>query len=75
MSVISLQNQKDVFAEEDFIEGLKFCPSQFDLVETLPLIGHAVNIKRFDGSMINPWLIEVISIARNHKIIDSLSIQ
>jgi hypothetical protein len=26
-SVISMQNQKDVFSEPDFIEGLKLCPS------------------------------------------------
>lgn len=56
-SVISMQNQKDVLAEADIIEGLKMCPSQYDLVETLPLIGHGVLIKRIEGAMINPWLI------------------
>jgi hypothetical protein len=44
-------------------------------VETLPIVGHAVNVRRFDGSMINPWLIEVKGIARNHSIVDSISIQ
>lgn len=74
-SVISMQNQKDVLAESDFIEGLKMCPSQYDLVETLPLIGHAIQVKRIDGAMINPWLIQVKMVARHHKILDSITIQ
>jgi hypothetical protein len=45
------------------------------LVETLPLVGHGIFIHRFDGSMMNPWLIQIKSIARSHKIMDSLSIQ
>jgi hypothetical protein len=43
-------------------------------VETLPLIGHGIFVKRIDGAMINPWLIQVVKVARHHKVIDSLSI-
>ncbi len=74
-SIITLQNQKDFLMEDDLIEGLKMCPSQYDLVETFPLIGHAILVKRFDGSMINPYLITVVGMARHHKVVDTVSIQ
>lgn len=54
--------------------GLKACGNQYDLVETLPLVGHGIWVHRFDGSMLNPWLIQIKSIARSHKIMDTISI-
>jgi hypothetical protein len=53
---------------------LKLCPNQYDLVETLPLVGHAIKVRRSDGSMINPYLVQVIDVARHHKVVDTLSI-
>lgn len=73
-SIITLQNQKDVFLEPDFVTGLKMCTNQYDLVETLPLIGQAIKIKRIDGSMINPYLITVEDMPRHHQVIDTLSL-
>jgi len=73
-SVITLENQKDIFLQKDFLEGLSFCNSQFDLVETFPLIGLAIKIKRYNGSMINPWLTQVRFIAKHHKTVDTVSI-
>ena len=35
------------------------------------MIGYAIKLKRFDGSMINPWLTQVRFIAKQHKAIDS----
>jgi hypothetical protein len=43
-------------------------------VQTFPLIGLGLNIRRFHGSMVTPWLLEVTEIARHHKIVDSLAI-
>ncbi|EAR97525.1 VWA domain CoxE-like protein (macronuclear) [Tetrahymena thermophila SB210] len=74
-SVISLQNQKDVFKEADLIEGLKGCPNQYDLVENFPLVGHSVQIKRSDGAMINPYMLKIKSIAMHHKVCDTVSLQ
>ena len=74
-SVIILQNQKEIFSEKDMKDGINLCPSQYDLVETLPLVGHAIKIHRSEGSMINPWLIQVKEIAKHHKILDTVSIQ
>ena len=74
-SVISLQNQKEIFLENDLINGLKLCPSQYDLVETLPLVGYGIRVHRCDGALINPWLIQVVYIARHNKVIDTVSIQ
>ena len=31
-------------------------------------------IKRFDGMLVNPWLTEVIKVARHHKTVDTVSI-
>eukprot|EP01016_Furgasonia_blochmanni_P034069 TRINITY_DN3632_c0_g1_i2.p1 TRINITY_DN3632_c0_g1~~TRINITY_DN3632_c0_g1_i2.p1 ORF type:complete len:801 (+),score=200.79 TRINITY_DN3632_c0_g1_i2:442-2844(+) len=72
-SVISLQTQKDVFLEPDFQEALALCDSQYELVEALPLVGHAVKIYRSDASRINPWLIHVQSVAKHHKVLDTVS--
>jgi hypothetical protein len=74
MSIITLQNQKEIFMEEDFLEGLQLCNTQFDLVEAFSIIGHAIKIKRYQGSLVNPWLIEVKLIAKHHKAIDSLTL-
>lgn len=60
--------------EKDFLEGLKLCANQYDLVETLPLVGQALKIKRVDGSMINPYLVTVLDIPRHHQSIDTLAL-
>jgi len=73
-SVITLENQKEVFLQKDFVDGLNFCNSQFDLVESFPLIGLAIKIKRYNGSMLNPWLTQVKFIAKHHKVVDTISI-
>lgn len=73
-SVITLQNQKEIFLQEDFLKGLELCKSQFDLVEAFPVIGLAIKIKRFDGSRLNPWMTSVRFIAKHNKAIDSISI-
>lgn len=74
-SMIILQNQKEIFLENDLKEGLLLCPSQYDLVETLPLVGHGIQVRRSEGALINPYLIEVKNIAKHHKILDTVSIQ
>ena len=57
------------------IEGLKLCPSQYDLVECFPIVGHGVEIKRIEGALVNPWMLQVVGIARHHKIMDSVTLQ
>ena len=73
-SVVTLQNQKDVFTDPEFVQGLSQCSSQFDLVETFPVVGLSLNIKRPAGIDINPWLVEVRSIAKHNKQLDSFSL-
>ena len=60
--------------ESDLIEGLKICPSQYDLVEAMTVVGHAIRLKRTDGSMINPYMVQVLDMARHHKVVDTVSI-
>jgi hypothetical protein len=73
-SIISLQNFKDILAEPDLLLALENCSSQFDLVNVLPLVGEGLFIKRFDGGLVNPWLVEVASMARLHSTVDTISI-
>ena len=71
-SIFTLQNQKEVFQEPDFLEGLDLCKTQYDLVETFPVIGYSLKVKRYDGSMVNPWKVVVVKLARHHSSIDSM---
>lgn len=74
VSFILLQNQKDILLEENFLEGLNLCNTQYDLVDSLPLVGLALKVYRSDGSMINPWNICVTGVARLHNTIDTVSL-
>lgn len=40
-------------------DGLELLKSPYDLVETFPLIGIGIKLKRYDGSKQNPWLVKV----------------
>jgi len=71
-SIILKETLKDVFLEEKFIEGLENCESQFDLVETLPVIGLAMKLKRYQKSAEDPWQTEVQAITREGKAVDSV---
>ena len=67
-----MQNQKEVFSEPDFRAGLKLCKTQYDLMESLPVVGHSLKVTRYDGSMINPWQVRVLQLAKTHNSIDSV---
>ena len=71
VSIFTLQNQKECFLEPDFLEGLEYCKTQFDLVESFPVVGYGLKVKRHDGSMINPWKVRVLGLAKTHRTIDS----
>lgn len=73
-SIISLQTQREVFLEPEFCDAINLCKTQYDLVEAFPMIGYAIKIKRFNGSMLDPWLIQVRFIALQHKFIDLSSL-
>lgn len=72
MSIFTLQNQKEVFQEPDFLEGLRLCKNQYDLVQSFPIVGYSLKVKRYDGSMINPWKVRVLQLAKTHNSIDSV---
>jgi len=73
-SFIILQTQKEVFMESTLIEALKKCQNTFELVEVFPLVGHTLQIRRSDSSMINPYNIQVLSIPRINKVCDTVSL-
>ena len=73
-SIITLETQKHVFLEPDFIEAIDMCHTQFDLVDSFPLIGLALKIKRLAQCSENPWDIEVQKVAKVHNVIDSTSL-
>jgi hypothetical protein len=35
-------------------------------------VGYGLKVKRYDGSMINPWKVRLLSLAKHHKTIDSM---
>ena len=72
VSIFTLQNQKEVFQEGDFLEGLRMCGNQYDLVQSFPIVGYSLKVKRYDGSMINPWKVRVLGLAKTHNSIDSV---
>jgi hypothetical protein len=63
-----------VLQEEGFEQALAQIGNQYDFVETFPLVGHAVRIRRNEGALINPYLVAVEEIARVNKVIDTVSI-
>ncbi|EAR83313.1 zinc-binding dehydrogenase family oxidoreductase (macronuclear) [Tetrahymena thermophila SB210] len=74
-SIFSLENMKDVFLQEDMVDGLKEVKSQYHLISAFPLIGLGVKLQRSDGSMINPYLVQIVDIARINANVDTISIQ
>lgn len=35
-------------------------------------MGYSLKVKRYDGSMINPWKVRLLALATHHKTIDSM---
>ncbi|CAD8111689.1 unnamed protein product [Paramecium primaurelia] len=73
-SIMTLQSQKEILQEEDLIFGLENCTSQYQLVTAFPIIGYGLQVKRSNASMIDPYKIEIVSLVRIHKFIDSVSL-
>ncbi len=71
-SIITKETQKEVFMEPGFDKGLELCDTQFDLVETLPVVGLALQLKRYVGSINDPWLIGVKFVS--NTAIDSIAL-
>ncbi|CAD8210138.1 unnamed protein product [Paramecium octaurelia] len=73
-SIMTLQSQKEILQEEDLIYGLENCASQYQLVTAFPIIGYGLQVKRSNASMIDPYRIEIVSVVRIHKFLDSVSL-
>lgn len=74
VSIITLENQKDIFLEPDFLQGLNYCKNIYDLTSSFPLIGAAIKIKRDPKCPKNPWKIQIQNISKTHRCIDSSTI-
>lgn len=72
-SIISLDSLKDIIKQEDIIEAIEACPSQYHWVECCPLIGMATHIRFTDGLGINPWLYRVDNVMKVHTYLDTVS--
>lgn len=42
------------------------------MVQSFPIVGYSLKVKRYDGSMINPWKVRVLQLAKTHNSIDSV---
>ncbi|KAL4464763.1 hypothetical protein ABPG74_011324 [Tetrahymena malaccensis] len=74
-SIITLENFKDIILQEDIFDALQLIQNQYNLISSFPLVGLGVKLKRTNGSMINPYLVKVIEIARINQYVDTISIQ
>ncbi|GMH38708.1 hypothetical protein BSKO_06592 [Bryopsis sp. KO-2023] len=73
-SAVSLESNRDVLLQDDLPQAISELPSQYFLVDCVPLIGQPVVIKVTDGSMINPWLVHVESVTRHTPMLDTCTI-
>eukprot|EP00669_Euglena_mutabilis_P004246 TRINITY_DN1547_c0_g1_i1.p1 TRINITY_DN1547_c0_g1~~TRINITY_DN1547_c0_g1_i1.p1 ORF type:complete len:895 (+),score=286.71 TRINITY_DN1547_c0_g1_i1:312-2687(+) len=69
-----LQCQADVLLDPDLPDSLPLVSSHFDLIECLPIVGLALQLKRPEGSVDNPWVVQVQSIHRGSEAVSSLSL-
>jgi hypothetical protein len=73
-SIILLQNQRDVFLEDDFPHALEQCNDPYTAVHCIPLVGRSVKLRRTDSAQINPWLISVESLPFTNRNFDIVSL-
>ena len=72
---IGKKNQKNIFLEETFLEGLELCQNQFDLFNSLSLIGIPIKLKRpLYYLTMDLSKIEVKNIGKLGEIVDSTMI-
>ncbi|KAL4508070.1 hypothetical protein ABPG72_021443 [Tetrahymena utriculariae] len=74
-SIITLENFKDIILQEDIFDAIRLIQNQYNLISSFPLVGLGVKLYRSSGSMINPYLVKVIDIARINQYVDTISIQ
>ncbi|EAR95456.3 zinc-binding dehydrogenase family oxidoreductase (macronuclear) [Tetrahymena thermophila SB210] len=74
-SIITLENFKDIILQEDIFDAIGLIQNQYNLISSFPLVGLGVKLQRTNGSMINPYLVKVIDIARINQYVDTISIQ
>lgn len=73
-SAFSLECNADIWAQEQLAEALEKLKTQYALVECLPLVGLAVNVRRSSASMINPWACSISHLSALTPVLDSLSL-
>lgn len=74
-SAVSLESNGDILLQEDLLQAIKAVPSQYHLVECVPVVGQPVLIKVTDASMINPWMVSVQSVSRICPSVDTCTLQ
>lgn len=74
-SSVSFESNGDILLQEDLREAIQTVPSQYHLVECVPMVGLPVLIKVSDASMINPWMVKVQSVSRVCPMIDTCTLQ
>lgn len=74
-SAVSLESNGDILLQEDLMKAIKALPSQYHLVECVPVVGQPILIETTNASMINPWMINVKSISRVCSLVDTCTLQ
>jgi VWA domain containing CoxE-like protein len=73
-SAFSLETNTDIWAQPQLADAIENCQTQYALVECLPLVGLAVNVRRSSASMINPWAASIAHMSQLTPVLDSLSL-
>lgn len=73
-SAISLESNSDILCQPGLREAISQIPSQYFLLDVLPLVGLAVHVIRSNASMINPWATQVRNLAVHTPVLDTLSL-
>jgi VWA domain containing CoxE-like protein len=73
-SAFSLETNADIWGQAQLADAVENCQTQYALVECLPLVGLAVNVRRSSASMINPWAASIAHMSQLTPVLDSLSL-
>lgn len=73
-SAITFECNAEILTQGELSQALKEVPSQYFLVDILPLCGLALNIARTPASMINPWACKVIGMSPVSPVMDTTSL-
>lgn len=69
-----LESQRDILLDSTLCDGLKLIEDPYTMVETFPIIGQAIEVKRGVECATDLWKIQVKALPKIHSVGDSMLI-